>query len=247
MAELNYTVYGEGPPLVLVHGLAGSTRWWRRNTHVLSEHFKVYLIDLPGFGGSGAAESLEVVTASLPAWLDWIGLDCVHLVGHSMGGYVALHLAARQPERVRRLALIDSVGVPVKAPIRHMVSRMASAVRHGSFTFIPTVISDGLRAGIPTLLRLTSEIVEVDGRPLLRQIQAPTLVLWGTRDVILPPRLGMEMAKEIPDATFHFIPRAGHNAMADRPRLVNRYLVDFFQESGTAQSSHAPPALPDGK
>ena len=111
-----------------------------------------------------------------------------------------------------------------------MMWRLMRALPHGSPTFLPTVVSDGLRAGIPTLLRLTAEILEVDARPLLRTIQAPTLVLWGTRDKLLPPQMGLEMESLIPNATFHFIPRAGHNAMADRSGLVNRYLVDFFTQ-----------------
>lgn len=229
MSELHYTTYGSGPPLVLVHGLAGSTRWWRRNTRALSEHFRVYLVDLPGFGLSGSACALEDVALSLPAWLDWMGLERVHLVGHSMGGYVSLRLAAEQPERIDRLALIDAVGMPLKSNLQRMILRLVQAAKHGSFSFIPTVISDGLRAGIPTLLRLTSEICEVDARPLLPHIQAPTLLLWGTRDVMLPPQMGVQMADLIPNATLHFIPRAGHNAMADRPTLVNQYLLDFFR------------------
>jgi pimeloyl-ACP methyl ester carboxylesterase len=230
MTELHYTTYGSGPPLVMVHGLAGSQRWWRRNTKALSKHFKVYLIDLPGFGRRGAVRPLAELAASLPAWLEWAGLDCVRLVGHSMGGYIALHLAATTPERVAQLALINSVGMPVETSVPQMVRRLLLSAPHGSPTFIPTILTDGVRAGIPALLRLTAEIVKVDARPLLRAIQAPTLVLWGTRDILLPPRMGMQMARHIPNATFQFVPRAGHNAMADRPTMVNRYLLDFFQQ-----------------
>jgi pimeloyl-ACP methyl ester carboxylesterase len=228
MSELHYTTVGDGPPLVFVHGLAGSTRWWRHNTKGLSNHFKLYLIDLPGFGMTGSPRPLTDILASLPAWLDLLGLEKVHLVGHSMGGYVVTHFAATHPERVGRLALIDAAGIPLKSTLPHMIGRVLQSIPYGSPSFIPTVISDGLRAGIPTLLRLTWEILDVDARPLLRNIEAPTLILWGTRDKLLPPQHGLQMAKLIPNASFHFIPRAGHNAMADRPVLVNRHLLDFF-------------------
>ena len=226
--DLHYTAYGSGPPLVLVHGLAGSTRWWRRNIQALSPHFRVYLVDLPGFGLSGKGKSLEELTGVLPYWLDIMGLDSVHLVGHSMGGYLTLHLAAMYPDRINRLCLIDSVGVPIRARLGNMIGRVLNSIQHSSLTFIPTVISDGLRAGIPHLIDLTKEIVEVDARDLLPKVQATTLILWGTRDVITPPQLGLEMAEKIPNATFRFVPRAGHNAMADRPKLVNEYLLEFF-------------------
>lgn len=236
MSELNFTSYGSGPPLVMVHGLAGSTRWWRRNLRALGRHFTVHLLDLPGFGLSSSAQPLEQVVASLPAWLNWIGLDRVRLVGHSMGGYVALHLAATHPERVERLALIDAVGIPIRANVRQMIGRVFRSARHGSASFIPTVLSDGLRAGVPTLLRLTNEILELDARPMLPAVQAPTLVLWGTRDELLPPDMGVTMAKLIPSATFHYIPKAGHNAMADRPALVNQYLIDFMSPHPTLEA-----------
>jgi pimeloyl-ACP methyl ester carboxylesterase len=226
--ELHYTSYGSGPPLVLVHGLAGSTRWWRRNIQALSPYFKVFLVDLPGFGLSGKGKTLEELRGVLPLWLDLMGLDCVHLVGHSMGGYLAINLAAMYPERIQRLCLIDAVGVPIRARLGTMMGRVINSIQHSSLTFIPTVISDGLRAGIPHLISLTREIVEVDARPMLPKIEATTLILWGTRDVITPPQLGLEMAETIPNATFRFVPRAGHNAMADRPKLVNEYLLEFF-------------------
>lgn len=226
--DLHYTSYGSGPPLVLVHGLAGSTRWWRRNIQALHPYFKVYLVDLPGFGLSGKGKPLKELTDVLPFWLELMGLECVDVIGHSMGAYLATHLAAAYPEKVNRLCLIDSVGVPIQAKLSNMIGRVINAVQYSSLTFIPTVVSDGLRAGIPHLIELTNEIVEVDSRPILPKIKATTLILWGTRDVITPPKMGLEMAELIPNSTFRFIPRAGHNAMADRPKLVNEYLLEFF-------------------
>ena len=233
MSNLHYTAQGNGPPLVFVHGLAGSSRWWRANTRLLSKHFTVYLVDLPGFGRSRATGRgpLAELVASLPGWLDRHGLERVHLVGHSMGGYIASHLAATRPERVGRLALIDSVGIPLNLNVAQMLRRVLQGLPHSAPLFVPIVVADGLRAGLPYLLRLTNEIVQVDTRVLLPQIEAPTLLLWGTRDTVVPPALGLEMSELIPDSRFYFIPRAGHNAMADRPELVNRYLVDFFLQA----------------
>jgi pimeloyl-ACP methyl ester carboxylesterase len=228
MTELHYTVTGKGFPVVLIHGLAGSTRWWRRNAPGLSRFFKVYLIDLPGIASMNGTNPVETLRACLPAWLDTLGLERVHLVGHSLGGYVAIHLAATQPERVARLALIDSVGIPIDARPHQMLARAVQGARHASWTFMPTIFRDGVRAGLPALWRLTEAILEVDARPLLREIVAPTLILWGTRDTVLPPKLGRRMAEMMQNATFQLVPRAGHNSMADNSRMVNRALLDFF-------------------
>ncbi|MCB0076864.1 MAG: alpha/beta hydrolase [Anaerolineales bacterium] len=226
---LNYVTIGSGPPLIFVHGLAGSNRWWARNSEMLSKEFTVYLIDLPGLQRAKEKyHPLAALVDSLPAWLDLLNLERVNLVGHSMGGYIALHLAATAPARVTRLALLDSVGMPTQTNTLGMMGRVLKGIRHSSPSFIPTVIGDGLRTGPPTLLRLTDEILAVDARPLLREIRVPTLVMWGTRDTLLPAKLGRRMAALIPNASFKLVPRAGHNVMADQPLKVNRYLRDFF-------------------
>ena len=94
----------KGEPVVLVHGLSGSTRWWSRNIPALAEHYSVYLLDLPGFGAMRRLRRRFVLAEAaswLSAWMEAVGLDSAHLVGHSMGGYVCVRLAAR-PIRVHR-------------------------------------------------------------------------------------------------------------------------------------------------
>src|SRR5947209_8698420 len=86
-----YQVVGEGEPLVLVHGLSGSLRWWRRNVPALAEHYRVYLIDLPGFGMMRQFPrrlTLDQVADSIVAWMKAVELQKASLIGHSMGGYI---------------------------------------------------------------------------------------------------------------------------------------------------------------
>ncbi|MBA3416015.1 MAG: alpha/beta fold hydrolase, partial [Chloroflexia bacterium] len=113
-AGIAYRVVGAGPPVVLVHGLAGSGRWWERNVGPLSARFQVFVVDLPGFGGNrvGAPFALVETPALLAAWLDRLGLGRVAVVGHSMGGRVAAELAADAPERVARLVLVAAAIIP---------------------------------------------------------------------------------------------------------------------------------------
>ena len=107
-----YRVVGEGPPLVLIHGLSGSTRWWSRNLAALSARFEVYAIDLPGFGENRrwGRFRLDDVPARLLDWLDVAGIARASFVGHSMGGFITADLAARAPERVDRLVLVGPDG-----------------------------------------------------------------------------------------------------------------------------------------
>jgi pimeloyl-ACP methyl ester carboxylesterase len=113
--SIRYEVTGEGEPVVLVHGLSGSTRWWVRNVPALAEHHRLYLVDLPGFGAMRHLRRQFTLVESaswLSAWMEAVGLGPAHLVGYSMGGYICLRFAASGPEAVCRLVLIASAGVP---------------------------------------------------------------------------------------------------------------------------------------
>src|SRR6185436_4249135 len=101
-ATIAYEVAGSGPPVVLVHGLSGSSRWWRRNIGSLMPHRRVYVVDLIGFGASRARHPFALAEAAgyLIQWLDQLDLERVSLVGHSMGGLIAAELAADAPDRV---------------------------------------------------------------------------------------------------------------------------------------------------
>ena len=104
-----YRVAGEGEPVVLVHGLSGSWRWWRPVLEPLTERRRVYVPDLPRLGRRLPAAEL---TGWFGRWLDAAGLERVDLIGHSLGGLIAAELAAEQPSRARRLALVAPAGIP---------------------------------------------------------------------------------------------------------------------------------------
>src|SRR6476469_2462268 len=116
-ATIAYGVAGIGPPVVLVHGLSGSSRWWRRNIGALTPYRRVYVIDLIGFGASHARQRFALAEASsyLIRWMDQLELERVSLVGHSMGGLIAAELAADAPDRVDRLVLVDPAALPLDA------------------------------------------------------------------------------------------------------------------------------------
>ena len=101
---------GDGPPLVLIHGLSGSGTWWKRNLPALSATFRVTAIDLPGFGSShpDARLILDEAPAQVAALMGELGIERAHVMGHSMGGLVAAGLAADHPARVDRLVLVDA-------------------------------------------------------------------------------------------------------------------------------------------
>ena len=118
-ATIAYEVAGTGLPVVLVHGLSGSSRWWRRNIGALTPYRRVYMVDLIGFGASRAGQQFVLTEAasSLTGWMDQLGLERVGLVGHSMGGMIAAELAARAPPRRDPRGVGAPPPPPLPAPV----------------------------------------------------------------------------------------------------------------------------------
>ena len=228
---VRYVVAGEGEPVVLVHGLSGSTRWWSRNVPALAEHHRVHLVNLPGFGALRRPRRgfvLSEAASWLLAWIEAAGLEGVHLVGHSMGGYLSLKLAARRPDSVRRLVLVDPAGVPSGRTMLGHLAPLLLAARYATPAFLPVLARDALCAGPATLLRATRDLLAKDVRGDLRRVLAPTLLIWGERDTLIPPSAGELMRAEIPDSRLFIMEGAGHNPMFDRPREFDRALLAFL-------------------
>jgi pimeloyl-ACP methyl ester carboxylesterase len=109
---IHYLVDGRGPAVVLVHGLGGFAESWRHNVAYLARHATVYALDLPGFGFSGkprAAYRLPFFAAAIRGFARLMGLDRVSLIGHSLGGAIAVAYAAAYPADVERVALVGAV------------------------------------------------------------------------------------------------------------------------------------------
>src|SRR5687768_4713750 len=111
---VHYEVAGKGPAVVLIHGLSGSGRWWAYNVPVLAQQYQVYNVDLVGFGRSrGQRSVLREAAGWFTEWLQVVGITEAHLVGHSMGGYIATEVAVTFPAVVRRLVLVDALVLPM--------------------------------------------------------------------------------------------------------------------------------------
>ena len=230
-SPVRYKVAGEGEPLVLVHGLSGSTRWWARNIPTLAKHYRVYLMNLPGFGTIRRPRQrfvLAEATSWLLAWMEAVGIEGAHLVGHSMGGYLSVRIAARRPEMVRNLVLVDPAGVPSGKSMLGHLGPLLLAARYGTPAFLPLLARDALYAGPLTLLRTTRDLLAEDVRGDLRRVETPTLLVWGENDPLIPSSVGDLMRAEVPDSRLLVIERAGHNPMFDRPEDFNRALLAFL-------------------
>ena len=232
---VHYEVTGEGPAVVLIHGLSGSGRWWAYNVPVLAQRYQVYNVDVVGFGRSrGQRLVLREAGDWLVEWLNVVGITQAHIVGHSMGGYIATDVAARAPERVRRLVLVDALVLPMgPGLVRHAVD-LARALRYMSLNFLPVLLGDALRAGSRTMWSATREVLSADLSHRLDAVQAKTMVVWGEKDSLLNPKLGHELAERLARACFVCVEGAGHNPMWDRPHRFNELLLDFLSDDDLA-------------
>lgn len=229
--------YGAGDEcVVLLHGLSGSSRWWLRNVDELAEAYRVVIPDLVGFGRSARPPArlpgIPAAAKLLTEWIEARGMTRAHLVGHSMGGQVAVHLAVASPERVDRLVLVDAAGIPRPLSPRALLSFAADISplwRWGDPRFLPVIARDALTAGPRTLMRSIAHIVRDDVRPLLPSVSAPTLIVWGERDSLIPLSHAWEMREGIPDARLAVLRGACHNPMVDRPADFNRLLLRFLE------------------
>lgn len=224
---------GAGPAVVLLHGLAGSSAWWHHTIPALAQRFAVHAPDLIGFGRSRGAggRSVRAYAESVAAWLEQRGIARAHFIGHSMGGEIALHIAAEQPQFVDRLVLVSAAGVPRPISLTNAARFLAEIIpprSWGAPHFLPRIALDTMRAGPFSFARAAASILRDDVRPLLAKIDAPTLLIWGTLDALTPLRDGQFMASHIRDARLSIFEGAAHMPMIDQPERFNTEVIGFL-------------------
>jgi pimeloyl-ACP methyl ester carboxylesterase len=251
--RLSVTTHGDvtaDPPLVLLHAFPLDASMWDGVLPGLRGAGLVLTVDLPGFGGSPVPDgepSIDVVADAVVGVLDAGGHDRAVLVGCSMGGYVALALARRHPERVAGLALVDTKAEADGEEARTNRERIAGAVTGdaGTRALLPMVDSllgpvtradrpDLVEAVRGTMLRARQPAVawaqramaaRADSTDLLPGIVVPAAVVVGEDDAVTGPDLARAMAAALPDAVLTVVPRAGHLSPVERPDVVAAALV----------------------
>lgn len=202
-ASPSVQVVGEGRPVLMIHGLASGAEVWSATCAALQPAVQCHLVQLPGMAGSPAAKGdayLERQAAALQAYLSERKLTQVDIVGHSLGGNLALMLAAKEPQRVARVAIVDSL--PFLAALRNPAAtpeqarQMAEGMRAGlsqgplpeaqqrmmaqgmtrSAEGVETIVRWGQASDPSTVAQAMVEIWGGDFRPLLSQIQQPVAV-----------------------------------------------------------------------
>jgi pimeloyl-ACP methyl ester carboxylesterase len=258
---------GAGEPLVLLHGIATDSRIWSGVVPALAHDRRVVTVDLPGFGRSAPAGDgfeLERVASRICRGLAARGVRApFDLVGHSLGGGVAIMLAARRPRLVRRLVLVAPAGLrpfpPAistllaatanrflsmrrsAAPLADLVwgRRLLLALTAADGADVPPAVARAMIEASATARRTApalETITSADLRPLLAEIQAPLGVVWGEADLTVPIRALAELLAVRPDARVVRLARAGHVPMVERPDAFVAALEQLLAQLPTTRA-----------
>jgi pyruvate dehydrogenase E2 component (dihydrolipoamide acetyltransferase) len=241
---------GDGPPVVFVHGFGADLNAWMFTQPVLAERHRTIALDLPGHGGSTKALSGPLDGSSFAADIDRalaaLGIDRMHLVGHSMGGAIALHFATWQSDRVASLSLIASaeLGEEINAAFidgfvrmgrRREAQEVLRLLVHDPDLISRQMVEDVLRYkrldGVGAALTAIAAEWFPDGRQrtglaaLVPSLTMPVQVIWGRDDRIIPVAHAEALQGKVP---VHILDNAGHLPQMEKSAEVNRLLARFI-------------------
>ena len=253
--EINYEIHGDGPPLLLVAGLGGASSYWGPQIEPLARHFKVILYDHRGTGQSTHHRikyTVDGMAEDVLGLLDALGIDSVHLVGHSTGGAIGQILGAEHPQRLRSIVMYASWTKSDPFMHRQFEVRKATLLNGGAMAYIRSTpvflhpdwwvnanwqkleeIEKKALASFPppeVALSRIDAVLAFDRTADLHKIRVPTLVLCAEDDLLTPLRYSQQLAAAIPGARLVTMEKGGHAASQTMPeefnRIVTHYVLD---------------------
>lgn len=251
--NIRYYEMGEGPVVILLHGTGGSSESWTANIAPLSKDFHVYVLDQIGFGHSDKP-LIDYKVATYVDFLDEFmrvtAVPKAAIVGSSTGGWIAVSFAIQHPEMVQKLVLVDSTGLPpVNAPsavpvkpvdfsysslaaTRAALERFFYDRRRVTDDLVRRVFERHLQAGDGyTIQRLLSNRAAEYLGDNLKAVRAPTLIVWGKEDSVVPLANAERFRAAIADSQTVVIDQSGHLPAAERPTEFNNTVLGFLRRN----------------
>ena len=244
------------PALLLLHGFGSSLQAWDDWSVKLAQKYRVIRLDLPGFGLTGASPandySEEKDLAILTHFADKLGLEKFSVIGHSMGGKMAWSLAASQPERVQALVLMAPDGFPETKDIgtkpyevpaimglikyvlpKYLVRKSIEPAFAEADALNSALVNryyDMLRApGVRgAILERSNQTIYTDPVPRLKAIKAPTLLIWGEQDQMIPSTNAQSYANVLSNSTTVIVPKLGHLLQEEQPEKGLAAVMQFL-------------------
>ncbi|PIU55007.1 MAG: hypothetical protein COS88_05870 [Chloroflexi bacterium CG07_land_8_20_14_0_80_51_10] len=226
VGEINthYLMGGEGASLVLLHGGAsGAEDEWGPNLEPLAQHHRIYAPDMVGYGKSDKPRlryTPSLFSDFFENFMEALNLENASIMGHSLGGGIALAFTLNHPKKVDKLILVDSAGLAEKLGLlgRLLVPIFAiKAKLRKDETYLSLMRDGGKEPGDVFLDRLP-------------EITAPTLILWGEWDGYLPVKLAYQAHERLRDSQLHVFKRCWHAPQRERTEEFNQLVLDFLRE-----------------
>jgi len=244
--DVHYYTAGQGEPLVIIHGGMGGAETWLDNVNMLADNYSMYVPDLPGFGQSQLLDrdhNILAFSEFLGDFTNYLELNSFNLMGHSIGGGVALTYALSFPDKVKKLVLISSLclGREIAFWVR-LMSVPAQVLGSAVIMVLKTIkwVIDTLMSPVKfetplsrANVNLGCNITTFKQQKLvltkqLSGLTVPTLVVWGTRDEIVPVKQAYAAAQVIPDCQLKVFEDCGHSVYRDKisefPQLLTGFL-----------------------
>ena len=251
--KARYLVSGTGKPVILLHGVdytSGGDRWLR-TINALSQRLRVLAPDFPGWGYGDRLDreySFSFLVDFVREFQDALGIEHSHIVGHSMGGWVASLFAYESPQRVDKLVLVASGGASTRTlpqmteftpPSREDLERFVRTTHRADDVETTRLVDEALRkTEIPGALQSYRKILAHMNDPVNRRhynilrrlpfITTPTLIVWGRDDSVNDVEMGEEIHRRIAGSRLVVLENCGHFVPTECPEQFNRLLLEFL-------------------
>lgn len=244
--NINYEVMGNGNPVILLHGWLANLETMRPIANSLCQNFKVYLVDIVGFGKSDLPEhplNTNDFGDFLAEFVKKLNIENPILIGHSNGGRTIINAVGREIVKPRKIVLIDSAGIVPKRKLKYYIKVGIFKAGKAVLNKLPDVGvmkkfkeklfshvgSNDYKASAPVLRETMKKIVNEDVTQLLPNLKVPTLLIWGTNDMDTPIADAKKMESLIPDCGLVEYPNSGHFSYLQNLQNCNAVLNEFFK------------------
>jgi pimeloyl-ACP methyl ester carboxylesterase len=217
--NIHFKTAGRGTPVILLHGGGNDWHEWERNLAFIARDFQVFAPDMPGFGLSEPPH--HVIDRSwslvfLRNFMEGLGIKRADLIGHSMGALISLAFTAHYPESVRKLAIVDSMGLGKLSLKGRMLLVMFQVVNR----------CQKKKRGPKYLISPIKEWRIVDELP---KIASPVLIVWGENDIYMPVAQSRLAANLIPGSRLYIFPHCRHAPQRENPAKFNSLILQFLK------------------
>jgi len=236
--NISYETGGEGENIVLIHSWGESKEYWKYTIHGLIDNYRVYALDLKGFGDSDKPkDGYAMIDYSdlILNFFNTLGIDKATIVGHSLGGKIGVHFAQEHPERVKKLVLVDTPAKKISLGLRIFTWPVIGkpwyyvVKKIGQYTFqTPETKNSWLKPTANSAVKSMKAFAKSDLTEKLPNINSPTLIVLGERDRSPAVKQANIFLQNIKNVRLAIVKQAGHSPMSENPKAFNRLLIDFL-------------------